>query len=163
MARQKRRQLEIVAGNATPQEDKRVFCRFALNRVPVRFKDLKIGDKSFNYNTLEPKMLKVNGLKKLNTILGTTYKTEDELHKHMKEHKTDCALKIFDTKEKIDFPQYILFQYPLGGLLMPKILHLCPTALSLTPNNLATLDVGILQTSIDNSSLVGLNFLVLKG
>ena len=72
--------------------------------------DLKIGknEKPFNYNTLEPKLLKVNGLEKLNGILGTTYKNEDELHKYMKANKTECALKIFDTKEELSFPQYIL-------------------------------------------------------
>jgi len=47
-------------------------------------------------------------LNKLNKILGTSYQTADELHKYMKAHKTDCALKIFDTAEKISFPKYIL-------------------------------------------------------
>lgn len=70
--------------------------------------DLKIGDKPFNYNTLEPKMLKANSLDKLNTILSVDFKTIDELLKHMKDHKTDCALKIFDTNQKISFPKYIL-------------------------------------------------------
>jgi putative ATP-dependent endonuclease of OLD family len=69
---------------------------------------LRVGDKSFNYNTLEPKMLKANSLEKLNTILGTDYKTPNDLHMYMKEHKTDCALKIFDTTEEINFPEYIL-------------------------------------------------------
>ena len=72
--------------------------------------DLKIGknEKPFNYNTLEPKILKSNDLEKLNMILGTTYANEDELHKYMRSNKTDCALKIFDTKENVSFPQYIL-------------------------------------------------------
>ena len=72
--------------------------------------DLEIGkDKTaFNYNTLEPKILKLNGLKKLNTILGTSYTTEDELHKYMRNNKTECALKIFSTDEDFNFPGYIL-------------------------------------------------------
>lgn len=70
--------------------------------------DLKIGNRSFNYNTLEPKMLKENSLKKFNAIFGVDCKTADELHKHMKLHKTECALKIFDTSEDIKFPEYIL-------------------------------------------------------
>jgi len=72
--------------------------------------DLEIGkDKTaFNYNTLEPKILKLNGLKKLNTILGTSYTTEDELHKYMRNNKTECALKIFNTDEDFNFPSYIL-------------------------------------------------------
>jgi len=72
--------------------------------------DLKIGknQKAFNYNTLEPKFLKVNSLEKLNTILKKNYQNTDDLHKFMKENKTDCALEIFDTDEDINFPQYIL-------------------------------------------------------
>lgn len=70
--------------------------------------NLVIGDKKFNYNTLEPKLLKINSVKKFNTVFGTTHQTEDEMHKYMKSDKTGCALKIFETKEEITFPQYIL-------------------------------------------------------
>ena len=70
--------------------------------------DLKIGESSFNYNTLEPKILKANNLEKLNAILGTSCSTEDELHKYMKQNKTECALKVFDTKEELKFPDYII-------------------------------------------------------
>lgn len=70
--------------------------------------DLKIGESSFNYNTLEPKILKANNLKILNTILDTSYNTEDELHKYMKKNKTECALKIFCTTKDFSFPDYIL-------------------------------------------------------
>lgn len=70
--------------------------------------DLVIGKKPYNYNTLEPKILKFNSLSKLNTIFGTSYAKEDDLRKYMKSKKTECALKIFDTKEKIVFPNYIL-------------------------------------------------------
>ena len=70
--------------------------------------DLKIGESSFNYNTLEPKILKANNLKMLNTILDTSYNTEDELHKYMKKNKTECALKIFCTTKDFSFPDYIL-------------------------------------------------------
>ena len=70
--------------------------------------NLKIGDRPFNYNTLEPKMVKVNGLDKLNKIFGTKYEKDDDLYKYMNENKTVCALKIFDTSEETKFPQYIL-------------------------------------------------------
>ena len=63
--------------------------------------------KPFNYNTLEPLLLKANSLKKLNSILDTDYDTEDELHKYMKANKTDCALKIFSAKDSIQYPDYI--------------------------------------------------------
>jgi putative ATP-dependent endonuclease of OLD family len=62
----------------------------------------------FNYNTLEPKFLKVNSLEILNKVLGTSYTTNDELHKFMKANKTECALKVFETAETLQFPKYIL-------------------------------------------------------
>jgi len=70
--------------------------------------NLEIGNSSFNYNTLEPKMLKANGVTKMNTVLDTSYKKDDDLHKHMKNNKTECALKIFKTTEDVAFPNYIL-------------------------------------------------------
>ena len=69
--------------------------------------DKRVGE-DFNYDTLEPKMVKANGFDKMNAILGTSCKTKDELHKYMKNNKTECALRIFDSKEQIKFPQYIL-------------------------------------------------------
>jgi len=65
-------------------------------------------NKPFNYNTLEPKILKENGRDKLNAILETNFTSDDELHKYMKANKTECALRIFETAEVIKFPQYIL-------------------------------------------------------
>lgn len=70
--------------------------------------DLEIGDKKFNYNTLEPKLLKGNGLESMVSILDTEHTEVDELHKYMRLNKTECALKVFDTTEKVVFPQYIL-------------------------------------------------------
>ncbi|MBC1811259.1 AAA family ATPase [Listeria booriae] len=63
--------------------------------------------KDFNYNTLEPLMLKVNSLHAFNDIFGKTYATEDELHKFMKYNKTDCALKIFSSTSNVEYPEYI--------------------------------------------------------
>jgi len=65
-------------------------------------------DNDFNYNTLEPKIAQINGLEKMNQILGKAHKSLEELHKYMKRKKTECALCIFDTTEQIAFPQYIL-------------------------------------------------------
>jgi putative ATP-dependent endonuclease of OLD family len=62
----------------------------------------------FNYNTLEPKLLKSNGKDKLNKIFGTHYENDDDMHKFMKNNKTECALMIFETMEDVKFPQYIL-------------------------------------------------------
>ncbi len=62
----------------------------------------------FNYNTLEPKLLKANNLGTINDVLGKSYRDEDSLLKHMRANKTECALKIFETTEELQFPQYIL-------------------------------------------------------
>lgn len=62
----------------------------------------------FNYNTLEPKLLKANNITLLNDILGTSYIDDSDMLKYMRENKTECALKIFETEKEIKFPQYIL-------------------------------------------------------
>ncbi|MCG8398200.1 AAA family ATPase [Bacillus atrophaeus] len=69
---------------------------------------LKIGKNDYNYNTLEPAIIRCNTLDKLNSILETDFKTEDELRVYMKRNKTECALKIFQTTQVIEFPAYIL-------------------------------------------------------
>jgi putative ATP-dependent endonuclease of OLD family len=69
---------------------------------------LLIKNKPFNYNTLEPKLLKVNSLEMFNTIFGTTYCQIDDMHRFMKSNKTECALKLFETSESIVFPEYIM-------------------------------------------------------
>ena len=68
---------------------------------------LAVEGKKLNYNTLEPKLLKANSLECLNKVFGTSYATEDELHKFMRANKTKYALKLFDTSETINFPEYI--------------------------------------------------------
>jgi putative ATP-dependent endonuclease of OLD family len=69
--------------------------------------ELTIGDRKFNYNTLEPKFLKANGFEHTKKILGVEYADIDDLHKHMKSNKTECALKIYDSAEEITYPVYI--------------------------------------------------------
>ena len=68
---------------------------------------LQVSGKPYNYNTLEPKLLKANDLKTLNEVLGKAFETEDELRKYMRSNKTDCALAIFSSKSAIKFPEYI--------------------------------------------------------
>ena len=70
--------------------------------------NLKIGSKEFNYNTLEPKVLKANGIDEMNKVLSKSFTDIDEMHRHMKANKTECALKIFESNKNIKFPQYIL-------------------------------------------------------
>jgi putative ATP-dependent endonuclease of the OLD family len=69
--------------------------------------DLTKGDKPFNYNTLEPKLLKENDRKTLGALFGLDPKTDDELHIHMRANKTECALAIFSASAKINYPAYI--------------------------------------------------------
>lgn len=59
------------------------------------------------YPTLEPQLLKANGLDKLNAILGTAFADDTALLAHMKDNKADIALKIFDSAIPFDVPDYI--------------------------------------------------------
>ena len=68
---------------------------------------LTIHGKAFNYNTLEPKLLKANDRATLNTILGKSEKTDDELLIYMRANKTDSALAIFNSTMSITYPDYI--------------------------------------------------------
>ena len=56
---------------------------------------------------MEPQLLKVNGLEKLNKMLSTTFATDEELLGYMKDNKTDCALKLFDHADELTIPDYI--------------------------------------------------------
>lgn len=68
---------------------------------------LIIKDKPYNYNTLEPKLLKANDRATLNTILGTSANTDDELRIYMRTNKTESALAIFNSATTIIYPDYI--------------------------------------------------------
>ena len=64
----------------------------------------------YNYNTLEPEMLRANDLKSLSKAIGKKedhFERDDALLSYMKNNKTKCALKIFKTTISIKFPQYI--------------------------------------------------------
>jgi predicted ATPase len=69
--------------------------------------ELLLGGKPFNYNTLEPKLVKFNSVETFNALFGTKHKLDD-LHRYMKNNKTECALAVFSSKTKIDYPKYIL-------------------------------------------------------
>jgi putative ATP-dependent endonuclease of OLD family len=69
--------------------------------------DLLLNGKPFNYNTLEPKILKSNTLALLNTIFDKEFKTDDDMHKFMKKNKTNCALSLFETDINFCIPNYI--------------------------------------------------------
>ena len=62
----------------------------------------------FNFNTLETKIYKANNINILNQIFGTHYEDEKSLLRYMRNNKTDNALKIFKSSQKINYPDYIL-------------------------------------------------------
>jgi putative ATP-dependent endonuclease of OLD family len=69
---------------------------------------LNVDSNQFNYNTLEPKFIKANGFENTCKILDVKYDEITELQKFMYNNKTDVALKIFNTKLGINFPEYIM-------------------------------------------------------
>ncbi|NPU63714.1 AAA family ATPase [Bradyrhizobium sp. 83012] len=68
---------------------------------------LTVKGKAFNYNTLEPKLLKANSLATLNKVLGVSARTDDDLRIHMQANKTESALSIFSSTTAIAYPDYI--------------------------------------------------------
>lgn len=74
----------------------------------VNSSSIEIDDKAYNCNTLEPNLLNANSLDEICKVIGKEFNTNEDLLNYMKGHKTDCALAIFKSKEKINYPQYIL-------------------------------------------------------
>lgn len=104
---------------------------------------MKLSDKDFNYNTLEPKILKENGREAMNNIFGTNYDTDDEMHKYMHAHKTDCAIAIFESATKIKYPEYIMRAIKMSSLIIAaagagKTTFLVKKALEISENVLIT-------------------------
>lgn len=64
-------------------------------------------DGDANARTLEPQLVKANGLEKLNRMLGTMFADEAALSAYMETNKTDCALKLFGHTEELSIPGYI--------------------------------------------------------
>jgi putative ATP-dependent endonuclease of OLD family len=57
--------------------------------------------------TLEPHILAVNSREKLNRVLGTSCSTDKDLLSYMEDNKTACALRILESTEQIEVPEYI--------------------------------------------------------
>ncbi|CDZ68322.1 Hypothetical protein, partial CDS, partial [Neorhizobium galegae bv. orientalis] len=83
----------------------------ALAKKYEQFKNVKTikicYDTDVAYKTMEPQLVKRNGLAKVNAVLGTTYGTEADLMAFMAANKTECALRFFDSKSDWDVPGYI--------------------------------------------------------
>jgi putative ATP-dependent endonuclease of the OLD family len=65
-------------------------------------------DKDDNFRTLEPQIIRANGIEVLNRVFSKSFETVDELLKYMLANKTDCALEILDSDEHIEIPSYIM-------------------------------------------------------
>lgn len=61
------------------------------------------------YGSLEPQICAVNDRQLLNSILGKSYSTDEDLVKYMSNsaNKTTCALAIFESDTRITMPEYI--------------------------------------------------------
>ncbi len=85
-----------------------------VSRLENRYKDyFNFPSVDFEYDndetakTLEPQLLKSNGLEIVNSILGKSFQTEGDLLSFMAENKTECALKFFETDISWSVPTYI--------------------------------------------------------
>jgi putative ATP-dependent endonuclease of OLD family len=89
------------------------------NKITKKYEQYKdsacakiFADKRNELNTLEPQIVDANK-DKLDTLYEVleidknNYDTCDKISKYMQSHKTDCALKIFNTDKQIVFPAYI--------------------------------------------------------
>lgn len=87
-----------------PADVKEKFAKYTSNeRISVHVgKDKK-------YRSLEPQICSVNNRQLLNSILGTSHSTDEDLMKYMSDpaNKTTCALAIFESKTSITMPEYI--------------------------------------------------------
>lgn len=62
---------------------------------------------TFNFNTLEPQMLKANGLEKLKSIFGEAYDTNAKMLRHLHANKGLSGLMFFKTDKALAYPAYI--------------------------------------------------------
>ena len=67
----------------------------------------RIHDAYFNFNTLEPELLKCNGIEVINNVLSTSFASEAELLTYMWRNKVECAMRIFRSPMAIEIPEYI--------------------------------------------------------
>ena len=64
-------------------------------------------ENDFNYNTLEPNLLKINDLSLINSILSQTLANKQEMLTYMNKNKTKVALSIVESSEILEYPKYI--------------------------------------------------------
>ena len=70
-------------------------------RIKIRY------DNDVSCRTLEPQLLKANGLATINGSIEKSFQTDDKLLAYMKANKTEVALRFFETEKKWVVPPYI--------------------------------------------------------
>lgn len=90
------------------------------NKITGKYKPYKdcatikiCADSNNDLKTLEPQLVdankdQLNVLREVLEIEEAKYPDKNYIIEYMKDHKTDCALKIFDTSKDVKFPKYIL-------------------------------------------------------
>jgi len=104
IAKELKKEVAVVTDN-DGNYDKNVAAKYKqYDSVPT----IKIcADKDEAANTLELQIAKINPVSLLNEVFGTKHSNEPELTEYMSKNKTECALRIFDTKAVIKLPEYI--------------------------------------------------------
>ena len=77
------------------------------DKLGVTLNSLDTEKRKFNFNSLEPHLLKCNSFEKMNTILGENKNDMGELLKYMNNNKAKVALSIFDNAGSVEYPEYI--------------------------------------------------------
>lgn len=57
--------------------------------------------------TLEPQLITSAGLELLNEVFGKEFESDTEMASYMENHKTACALKVYESTETVAMPEYI--------------------------------------------------------
>lgn len=100
-----KKRVSVVTDNdgRTPEE---VVSRFAEytddGEITIHTGRQEAGD------TLEPQILASAGREELNSALGTTYATDEELLANMASDKTAWALRVFESEAQVPLPDYIV-------------------------------------------------------
>ncbi len=63
---------------------------------------------AFNFNTLEPMMLRANSTSLFNKIFHTSFAKDSEMLHYMSTNKSECALMLYKSDRTLSFPDYIL-------------------------------------------------------
>ena len=103
------KQVAVVADNDGDYDNK-ITKKYELYKDSANIKIF--ADNRNDLNTLEPQIVEANKenfavLCKILEIDGKKYNAADKISEYMQNHKTDSALKIFNTDKQFNFPNYI--------------------------------------------------------